>query len=113
MELYREDLSDVSRYLANRKGERLADKEAFFERILRYTGKYKKIDPSLRMIEIGTGTGFFPILCKLSGLNCEGLEISPQLVEHAKSWGRDLGAEPDIRLGNIETIDLGEDVYDV
>ncbi len=113
MELYRGELSDVNRYLENRKGEKLADKEPFFERILRYTAKYKPIDPSLRMIEIGTGTGFFPILCKLSGLNCEGLEISPQLIEHARAWGKELGAEPDIRLGNIETVELGENVYDV
>ena len=65
------------------------------------------------MIEIGTGSGSFPILCKLSGLQCEGLEISPQLVEHAHKWGKDLGAEPDIRLGNLEDEDLGENVYDV
>jgi len=113
MELYAGQLSDVNRYLENRKGEKLADKEPAFQRILRYTGKFKPIHPGLRMIEIGTGTGFFPILSKLSGLNCEGLEISPQLIEHARSWGRELGAEPDIRLGNIETTDLGESVYDV
>jgi SAM-dependent methyltransferase len=113
MELYGGELSDVNRYLENRKGEKLADKEPGFERILRYTGKFKPIHPGLRMIEIGTGTGFFPILCKLHGLNCEGLEISAQLIEHARSWGRELGAEPDIRLGNIETTDLGESIYDV
>jgi SAM-dependent methyltransferase len=113
MELYKEELSDVTRYLANRKGETLADKEPFFRRILSYIDKFKPIGPDLRMIEIGTGTGFFPILCKMSGLRCEGLEISPQLIEHARAWGRELGAEPDIRLGNIETVDLGESVYDV
>src|SRR5687767_10919105 len=113
MELHRGELSDVNRYLENRKGVKLADKEPAFQRILRYVGKFKPIHPDLRMIEIGTGTGFFPILSKLSGLNCEGLEISPQLIEYARSWGRDVGAEPDIRRGSVETTDLGENVYDV
>lgn len=113
MEMHAGELSDVARYLENRRGAAVADLEPAFQRILRYTGKFKPIHPGLRMIEIGTGTGFFPILSKLSGLHCEGLEISPQLIEHARSWGRELGAEPDIRLGNIETTDLGESVYDV
>jgi SAM-dependent methyltransferase len=113
MELHAGELSDVNRYLENRRGEKLADKEPDFRRILRYTGKFTPIQPGVRMIEIGTGTGSFPILSKLSGLHCEGLEISPQLVEHARRWGREVGAEPDIRLGNIETTDLGESVYDV
>jgi len=65
------------------------------------------------MIEIGTGTGSFPILCGLAGLNCEGLEISPQLREHALTWGEKLGVQLDIRLGNIETANLGESIYDV
>jgi SAM-dependent methyltransferase len=113
MELYKEELSDVTRYLTKRQFETLKDKEPFFRRILKYVGKYKPIGPDLRMIEIGTGSGSFPILCKLSGLQCEGLEISPQLVEHAHAWGKQLGAEPDIRLGNLEDEDLGEAVYDV
>src|SRR5580692_3924571 len=108
MECYGGELSDVSRYLENRRGERLADKEPQFRRILRYIGKFKPIHPGLRMIEIGTGTGFFPIMSKLAGLNCAGLEISPQLIEHARSWGKELGAEPDIQLGNMETVELGE-----
>src|SRR5262245_14374720 len=107
MELHQGELSDVNRYLENRRGEQLADKEPSFRRILKYIGKFKPIHAGLRMIEVGTGTGSFLILSKLNGLNCEGIEISPQLAEHARSWGRALEAEPDIRLGNIETTDLG------
>jgi SAM-dependent methyltransferase len=113
MELYKEELSDVTRYLNNRQFETLKDKEPFCRRILKYVGTYKPINPDLRMIEIGTGSGSFPIICKLSGLQCEGLEISPQLVEHAHNWGKQMGAEPDIRLGNLEDVDLGEAGYDV
>jgi len=113
MEVYKEELGDVTRYLNNHASETLEDKEPDFRRILKYVGKFKAIHPGLRMIEIGTGMGSFPILCKLSGLRCEGLEISRQLIEHAHNWGKRVGAEPDIRLGNLEEEDLGEAVYDV
>ena len=113
MQIYKEDLGDVTRYLDRLRSETLKDNEAFSRRILRFVGTYKSITPESRMIEIGTGTGAFPIFCKLEGLRCEGLEISPQLVEHARQWGKELGAEPDIRLGNLEEEELGEEVYDV
>ena len=63
--------------------------------------------------EIGTGTGWFPLLCKKNGLNCKGLEISPQLIEYAREVGRTYGIEPDIELGNLENTDLGRSTYDV
>jgi SAM-dependent methyltransferase len=113
MEIYKEELGDVTRYLQNRQSETLKDKEPGFQRILRYVGKYKPIQPGLRMIEIGTGSGSFPILCKLNGLQCEGLEISQQLVDHANEWGKQVGVNPEIRLGNLEDTDLGKNVYDV
>jgi SAM-dependent methyltransferase len=111
--VYSGTLSEITRYLEHHEGENLAADEPCFRRTLSYIARYKPIHPNLRMIEIGPGTGSFPILCKLSGLGCEGLEISPQLVDHARAWGRALGAQPDIRLGNIETTDLGDSVYDV
>jgi 2-polyprenyl-3-methyl-5-hydroxy-6-metoxy-1,4-benzoquinol methylase len=113
MKVHGEELSDVTRYLEKNKGETLAGKKSGFRRILSYVGKYKPISSDLRIIEIGTGTGSFPILCALAGYDCEGLEISQQLINHAHAWGKELGVEPNIRLGNVETTDLGESVYDV
>ena len=65
------------------------------------------------MLEIGTGTGWFPLLCKQKGLNCKGLEISYQLIDYARDLGARYGIEPDIELGNIEDTDLGRETYDV
>ena len=113
MQVHHEELSDVSRYIENLKHLRLEDKEAHFQSYIRAVERYKSIDSRTKLLEIGTGTGWFPILCKQRGLNCKGLEISPQLVDFARQFGAKYGIEPDISLGNLEDTDLGRETYDV
>jgi len=105
--------SDVKRYLASFADLRLEDKEAHFRSYLRAVQPYKRIDAATRFLEIGTGIGWFPLLCRQKGLACKGLEISPHLVEFARELGRRYGLEPDIEVGNIEEADIGRQQYDV
>lgn len=113
MEIHYESLSDVSAYLEKNGSKTLEDKRPEYDRLLRYAGAYHSITPETRMLEIGTGIGAVPILAKLNGLNLKGIEISPQLIAHAKAWGKQLGVDPDIELSNLETADIGEACYDV
>src|SRR5258708_29559526 len=108
MEVQNEERSDVTRYIEGHRSETLEEKIPEFNRLMKYAGKYKAIEPGVEILEIGIGCGSVPILCKMKGLNCRGLEISPQLVEYARSWGRALGAEPDLEIANIATSDIGE-----
>jgi SAM-dependent methyltransferase len=113
MEIHYGELSDVDRYIRNQGPSTLEEKRAGFENLLRLIRKAKPVTASCRILEIGTGTGWFLLLCKLHGLHCKGLEISPQLIDFARGLGRSYGVEPDIDLGNLETADLGEAQYDV
>ncbi len=113
MEIHHQELSDTSAYLAKHAAQTLDEKRPEFDRLLRYVRKFHPIGPATRMLEVGTGTGAIPILSKLNGLNLKALEISPQLIEHAKAWGREFGVDPDIELANLETAALGESCYDV
>src|SRR6266567_1981654 len=113
MEIQNDDISDVTRYIELHRHLRLEDKLPDWERYLRHVRKYKQIDGGTVMLEIGTGTGWFPLCCKWKGLNCKGLEISPQLIDYAHELGRGYGVDPDIELGNIENTDLGHSRYDV
>lgn len=113
MRIHHEELSDVTRYVESSRHLSLEDKEGHFRGYMRALRGYKEIDASTRILEIGTGTGWFPLLCKKKNLQCKGLEISPQLVEYAREWGRRCGLEPDVELGNIEETDIGHDEYDV
>ena len=113
MEIHREELSDVTRYIDTHRHIRLEDKEKAYRNLLRYIRRAKVVTPETRMLEVGTGTGWFPLLCKRDGLSCKGLEISPQLVAYAHEVGREYGIEPDIELGNLEETNLGEGQFDV
>jgi len=113
MEIHQEALSDVVRYIDDHKHISLEDKESEFKARLKIIRMCKDIDHETRILEIGTGTGWFPILCRREGISCKGLEISPQLVDYARWFGHKYGAEPDIELGNIEEVDIGTSRYDI
>lgn len=113
MKIYHEALSDVNKYIEMHRDTALEAYEQRFESYLRPIRKFKEITPETQILEIGTGPGWFPILCKMRGLRCKGLEISPQLIEMARQTGRRYGVEPDIELGNLEDYPLPENFYDI
>jgi len=108
-----ESLPDVERYLDSARRLGLEDHATEFETTLRLIRRFVPLNADTRILEVGTGTGWFPLMCKQSGLRCKGLEISPQLIAYAKEFGRRYGLDPDIELGNLEEHDIGESLYDV
>jgi SAM-dependent methyltransferase len=106
-------LSDIEKYLNGRRDLNLDEKEEQFQSLIRAISRVMPLSDGTRMLEIGTGTGWFPILCQKYGLTCAGLEISPRLVDCAKAISRKHGLESNIQLGNIEDTDLGVEQYDV
>jgi SAM-dependent methyltransferase len=113
MNIYHETLSDVAKYIDTHRDASLEQYEKRFESYLRPVQAIRQITPETEILEIGTGPGWFPILCKLRGMRCKGLEISPQLIEVARETGRKYGIEPDIDLGNLEDYPLPPSFYDV
>jgi 2-polyprenyl-3-methyl-5-hydroxy-6-metoxy-1,4-benzoquinol methylase len=113
MNIHYEELDDVRRYLDREKDVGLEGREIQFRNILRAVRRYKTVDADTKMIEVGTGTGWFPLLCQLNGVPCEGLEISPQLVQCANEMAAKHNLKSTIRLGNLEDTDLGQDRYDI
>lgn len=113
MQIHHEELGDVRRYIDNHKDITLEEKEPHFRNMLRAVQRYKTVDGNTRMLEVGTGTGWFPLLSQLNGIPCQGLEISPQLIACAHEIGARYGIRPDIKLGNLEDSDLSANYYDV
>ena len=113
MKIHYEELPEIRRYIENQKHYGLEGKLAQYGRYLRLISRGRKLDAETRMLEVGTGMGWFPILCKANGLQCKGLEISPQLVKAAVELGAANGIEPDIALGNVEDTDIGTESFDV
>ena len=75
MRVHQEAIPEIDRYLANYGSYELKDKTPEYQRYLNFVGRLRKIDASMRILEVGTGTGWFPLLCKANGLRCKGLEI--------------------------------------
>ena len=112
MKIHNESIAEIDRYIRNFGHQDLNAKIPEYERLMRYLRKAREIDSNTRILEIGTGTGWFPIMCRIKGLQCKGLEISPQLIELAMEIGRRNGVVPDIELGNVEVDDIGVEKYD-
>jgi 2-polyprenyl-3-methyl-5-hydroxy-6-metoxy-1,4-benzoquinol methylase len=112
MKIPEASLTDVDRYMANNPLVPIEEHRPGFDKYMRHLRRFRNIDATSRLLEIGVGTGWFPILCRLEGIHCKGLEISPQLVEYARRYGAQYGVEPDIETGNVESDDLGRDLYD-
>lgn len=113
MQIHSEPIAEINRYIANESRYTLHDKVPSYERYLRFLRKVRPVDEKTNILEIGTGTGWFPLLCKANGLKCKGLEISPQLIAVAMETGRQNGITPDIELGNVEENDIGSEQYDI
>ena len=114
MEIHHEALSQIDAFIRNYGDEDLnsAEKRLQYENYLKIFRPFITLGPSTRMLEIGTGTGWFPIMCARDGLQCRGLEISPQLLEFARTLGKRYGVDVDIQLGNIEENDVGDNEFD-
>jgi ubiquinone/menaquinone biosynthesis C-methylase UbiE len=114
MQIHQDHSQDAARYIENKSHLGLDDMEPAFQNYTRHIKRHKRLDdPNLRILEVGTGTGWFQLMCKLRGISCKGIDISPQLIAHAKSIGAAYGVEPDIELGNIENISIADSSYDV
>jgi SAM-dependent methyltransferase len=113
MQVHTEELTDVTRYLAKRGQSHLEQMEDRYQSLMRCLDTVRAVTPGIRMLEVGTGLGFFPIWCAIRGLNCKGLEISPTLIAHAKALAGGYGVDIDIILGNLEDHSIAPEQFDV
>jgi SAM-dependent methyltransferase len=84
-----------------------------FTAILKLIRRYHPVNETTRLLEIGTGTGWFQILCRKEGIPSCGLEIDEGLVAHAHQLAASHGVQLDLAKGNLDEVDLGEARYDV
>ncbi len=107
------NLPHVKEYIEQQSHIRFEDLESQFKETIKRVNKFRLINKETKILEVGTGTGWFPILCKKNGIYCASLEICPELVEYAKTVGKKHGIEPNIEIGNIEEADIGMQKYDI
>jgi SAM-dependent methyltransferase len=113
MQIHQTALSTVDRYLETEGQRPLEAYEDRFGKFMRLVSRFRPVTAGTRILEVGIGTGGVLVLSAKHGLECVGLEISPQLIAFAKERAERHGVSVDLRLGNIEDAVLDPASFDV
>jgi SAM-dependent methyltransferase len=100
-------------YVDSRGKISIEEFRADLDNILRKISRFHAIRPTTRIFEVGAGLGWFEIICSKRGLCCSAIEPNPVIRQAALKLAQQHGADVDIRDGNIESANLGEEQYDV
>lgn len=68
---------------------------------------------NLRILDIGTGPGFFTINFAKLGYDVHGIDISPEMVNVAKRNAADAGVKCDFRVMNANTLEFPNESFDL
>lgn len=67
----------------------------------------------LRILDVGTGTGFFAILMAHLGHQVTGIDLTPAMLEEASAMAKELGLAIDFRQMDAQALDFADDTFDV
>jgi SAM-dependent methyltransferase len=84
-----------------------------FRRIMGMVSPFRTVGPGTRILEVGIGNGWFPVMCAVKGFDCVGLDNSALLIEFARARAKAHGVQPELRLGSIEHAPLEPSSFDV
>lgn len=68
---------------------------------------------SLRILEVGTGPGFFAIILTEAGYRLTAIDLTPAMLEEARSNAGPLAAQIDFREMNAEELTFPDESFDV
>lgn len=67
----------------------------------------------LRVLDIGTGTGFFACLFAAEGHEATGIDLTPDMIKHAEHMAAVLGLDATFRIMDAENPDFEPESFDV
>lgn len=82
------------------------------ERWLLELRKYLPLGKPLRILDIGTGTGFFACLLAAEGHETTGIDLTPDMIEHAEHMSAILGLEARFQIMDAENPDFPPESFD-
>jgi SAM-dependent methyltransferase len=75
--------------------------------------KFAGIAPGQRVLDVGCGTGVAALTAARLGARATGVDLTPELVAHAKENAALAQVEIDFREGDVEALPFGDAVFDV
>ncbi len=108
----------VSHYWAHRaegfEAQRLREFES--EKKDRWLIEFRKYLPQgrpLRVLDIGTGTGFFACILAEQGHDATGIDLTPDMIEHAEHMAAVLGLDASFLVMDAENPQFTSESFDV
>ena len=83
------------------------------ERWLAEFRRYLPAGKLLRVLDVGTGTGFFACLLASEGHKATGIDLTPEMIEHAGHMAAVLGVDASFRIMDAEEPDFPDESFDV
>lgn len=74
--------------------------------------KYLPRGKSLRILDLGTGTGFFAFLLAAEGHRLTGVDLTPEMIQRAKISGGILGLDAEFFVMDAEAPDFPPESFD-
>ena len=68
---------------------------------------------NLKILDVGTGTGFFAVLLTEKGHNVVGIDLSSSMIENSKKTADILGYNIDFKVMNAQELEFRDEEFDV
>ncbi|MBQ3704425.1 MAG: class I SAM-dependent methyltransferase [Oscillospiraceae bacterium] len=94
--------------------QRLREYES--EKKNRWLAEFQKYLPKgrpLRILDVGTGTGFFACILAAEGYETTGIDLTPEMIEHAEHMAAVLGVDARFLIMDAEETDFPDESFDV
>ncbi len=108
----------VTHYWSHRaegfEAQRLREFES--EKKDRWLAEFRKYLPQgrpLRVLDIGTGTGFFACLMAEEGHEAIGIDLTPEMIDHAEHMAAVLGLDARFQIMDAEETEFASESFDV
>ena len=75
--------------------------------------RYLPESKPLRILDIGTGTGFFACLLAAEGHEVTGIDLTSEMIEHAEHMASVLGLRAIFQIMDAEEMDFPDESFDV
>ena len=83
------------------------------ERWLAEFRRYLPVGRPQRILDIGTGTGFFACILAAEGHETTGIDLTPDMIEHAEHMAAVLGLDTSFHVMDAENPDFTSESFDV
>ncbi|MDR0662503.1 MAG: class I SAM-dependent methyltransferase [Spirochaetaceae bacterium] len=67
----------------------------------------------LKILDVGTGPGFFTILLSQAGHTATGIDASAEMIREAKENARTAGVNPELLVMDSHKLDFADDMFDL